>query len=53
MSSAVLVVGFGGSSPSFKTMTFFSSFAHQRVPFFNLKSGEKQAGHDKSVNVAP
>jgi hypothetical protein len=43
----------GGSSPSFMIMTFFSHFAHQRSPFFSLKSGDAHAGQARSVSVEP
>jgi hypothetical protein len=48
-----MVLACSGISPSFTTITFFSHFAHHKVPSFNLKSGEAQAGHDKSVKVVP
>jgi hypothetical protein len=41
------------SSPSFTTITFFSSFVHHNVPSFSLKSGDEQTGHERSVKVAP
>src|SRR3989337_3844779 len=53
VSSRASLVVLGGSSPSFTTMTLFSSFSHHKVPSFNLKSGEEQTGHDRSVKVAP
>ena len=34
-------------------MTFFSHFAHQISPFFNLKSGDAHAGQASSVSVEP
>ena len=47
------LVIFVGSSPCLTTMTFFSHFAHQRVPSFSLKSGEAHAGQARSVRVEP
>jgi len=53
MFSRAVDFSFGGSSPSFTTMTFFSQFPHHRSPFFSLNSGEAHAGHASSVRVAP
>lgn len=49
----MLADGLVGSSPSLTITTFFSSFAHHNVPSFNLKRGEAQTGHERSVKVAP
>lgn len=40
-------------SPSFTMITRFWHLAHHSSPVLSLNSGEAQAGHECSVNVAP
>ena len=40
-------------SPSLTMTTRFWHFAHQSSPVLSLNRGELQAGHDRSVSVAP
>lgn len=53
LSSAIELDILASSVPSLTTRTFFSSFAHQRVPSLNLNRGEAHAGQANSVSVAP
>lgn len=47
------LVASSGVSPSLTTMTRFWHLTHHSSPLFSLNSGEAQAGHDSSVNLAP
>jgi len=42
-----------GVSPSFTMITRFWHLAHHSSPALSLNSGEAQAGHERSVSVAP
>ncbi len=46
-------VTFAVGSPSLTTTTRFWHLAHQSFPLFSLNMGEAQAGHARSVRVAP
>ncbi len=47
--AVILVV----DSPSFTMTTRFWHLAHQSSPLLSLNMGEAQAGHERSVRVAP